>query len=300
MEVETLVAPATPVVESVPATPDSQVSEPAAQAVEPKQETTQLEVDKLEQPTSSPVAERAKPSDFYYVREKQKKLDAQLREANQILAQLKKASQSSQQTSSAPTAPPSKDEMLKEFLSDPIGYQEKLLAKARQEILERELPQILQRTESKRSYERNKQEGLELLFPKESPDSKASLEERVNSNPERTKRIMEIYEEYNLALLDNPKKEAAVALQLLNAEKAATPAQPKPAIPKKGQLASTATGNISSGGKKTMTMQEITASYARLKQELSDNPGLRNDPQYQQRRAALDKEFSQTIGKGQQ
>ena len=125
-------------------------------------------------------------------------------------------------------------------------------------------------------------EGLELLFPKSSPESTETLEQRIRKDPEYAERVQEILNSPSfskLAAID-PKEAAELARIRLDSIK--PPQSPK--VISKTLMGSTARGNPG-GGK--MTVESKMAELRKLTAEVDANPSLRHNEKHKAARATL-------------
>ena len=276
------------------AKPVTQTTEQTSQgAVQPENVGT-TSVGSSEQAASSKPSDRPKPSDFYFTRKREQNrisnLESQIRQLNETIQKFG----STQAKPSEPVAP-SEDQMLDQYLKDPIGFQRKMmqdeLARVRAEIREKDFPGLLENYRSVSEKERNELEALEMLFPKDNSNPNDPLEARMLKNAERTDRIKEILSKPSLAKLSvsDPKEAAELALLLYDKEVAARKQPVNPAAPKKAHLASTVTGNPSGhqGGAKKMTLEEIRAEDAKLNQMLENDSNLRHDDTFIAKKQAI-------------
>jgi hypothetical protein len=274
----------TPPVEGSPEGTGSQAAVPTSQEAGQSQETGQAQVESREQSTSSQPSERPQASGFYQAR----KLEKQIRQLTEEISRLK---QQPKQTTSE-VKPPSAEDQMAEYFKNPVEFTKKQMQEMREvirkELLEKELPEFIGRSESERENKRKEQEALELLFPKDSSKPNETLEERVRRDKVRTERIQQIIDEHGLNALD-PKKGASLALMLYNQEVTARKPAPNPALPKKSQMGSTATGTPANGvgGNKTMTLQEIKAKNTQLDAALENDPSLKYSEKFIAEKAAV-------------
>ena len=273
--------------EGVSSTP-TQATVQTPQGAEQPQVTEHTQVGGNENQTpSSKTSDRPKPSEYYFARKREQgrisNLEKQIANLTEIIQK-----SGSQQTKPSEAVTPSNDELLKQYLNDPIGFQQKMmqteLQRLRAEIREKDFPEVLKSRETSSLKERNEQEALEILFPKDNSNPNIPVEDRMMKDPEKAEKIQEILLRPSLAKLsiENPKEAAELALYLYDKEKQVAKPPVNPAAPKKSQLTSTATGQPSghTGGVKKMTLQELQAEKAKLHEQLEKNPDLRYDDAY--------------------
>lgn len=280
--------------EGVSSTP-TQATVQTPQGAEQPQVTEHTQVGGNENQTpSSKTSDRPKPSEYYFARKREQgrisNLEKQIANLTEIIQK-----SGSQQTKPSEAVTPSNDELLKQYLNDPIGFQQKMmqteLQRLRAEIREKDFPGLLENYRSVSEKERNELEALEMLFPKDNSNPNDPLEARMLKNAERTDRIKEILSRPSLAKLSvsDPKEAAELALLLYDKEVAARKQPVNPAAPKKAHLASTVTGNPSGhqGGAKKMTLEEIRAEDSKLNQMLDNDPNLRHDDTFIAKKQAI-------------
>lgn len=177
---------------------------------------------------------------------------------------------------------------------------EEAKASAKKEAMEefqRTLPGALKEYSTGQERERNMQDALELIFPNKG-NEKNPLEKRIASDPDRAERLMEILNETGLNELSQTKPKEAAQLAMLVYEKeraqlAPSKPAPNPTILKKSLVGPTATGNKLSGGEKAMpTLQELRAERDRIEKQMDENPALRIDPAFMQKRDELKRQYS--------
>lgn len=247
-----------------------------------------------QQPSSN--GETRKPSEFYKERQKDKKWRESVEGfMSEIKEQIKALGTKTPAVSPQPTQEPkfnyqrfwnTPDQVLEEVLS---AREKELIQSVKKDIMENELPRVMQESERRRESVQGQQEALELMFPKSNMDDKRTLENRVQDDPQRSQRIEQILVDYKLDVLatTHPRDAANIVLKLLNAERPlAAPKNPN-AINKK-LTGSTATGSpVAAGGKQMPTLAEIKAQREILASQVDKNPDLRYDPEWQKKSADL-------------
>lgn len=280
MDEETIVT--TPSAEGSSAETGSQVAEPSLQEPAQSQSTDAPTVEGAEQSRSSPSPERPKASEFYEIRNLKKQV-------RQLSEQLSKMGSIGKPEPSKPSGEPvaDKDALYAEYFKDPIGFQERLLEKkikALEDKYEKQASEI--------ETQRAEQEALEILFPKDQSRPNEKLEDRIRRDIERGDAFKRIIEENGLGAL-HPVKQAKLAMVIYKDEQAAKKAPVNPAVPKKGQMASTATGTPVSGvgGLKAMNLNEVKAENKKMEEMLDHDPELRYDEKFVAKREALKSEL---------
>lgn len=287
-EVKTTTQPA----EGVPGqTPGSQVPPSTPQGSTTEQTAGPTEVDSQAQRDTS--KEGARPSDFY----RDRKMGKRMTSIENAILDIQEGLKTIRQPS-VPSQPQQQPFDSDKFLTDPEAILREREAKVREdtrrELLEKDVPELLKQQEQVSKAERQKQEALELLFPKSSPSAIESLEQRVRKNPERTAEIELILEESGLEEYAkiNPKHAAQLTLQELDKRIAARRPQ-NPNVINKGLMGGTGTGGQVPGGKTMPTLAELQAQRRALDAELEKNSFLMNDPEFQKKRALIKEQLAQ-------
>jgi len=271
-------------------TPASQTTVPEAQAPAQPLETGQPKVDGVEQPASSPQEEPRQPSDFYKSRERSRRRIESLEDTIDSMQK-----QMATLTQPPPPVPQPFDNT--RFMENPeetlMQREVRLKEEIRKEIIEQELPRI----QNEQNQERRKQEALELIFPKESFDSRVTLKDRANKNPEKLEAIQEILEAEGLneMSIKNPVQAANIAIELYNGrnKKTVERVQNPAAIDKKLMGNQTAVPQNTGGAIKVPTLTEVRAERESLEKEVEANPSLRQDPAWLERREKSKQNFVQ-------
>ena len=286
---------------------DSEGTEPqgtssVSQETNSPQQTGQRQVETREQrqATSSPTTERPKVSDFYEFRKQVKSLRDQNR---QIMEHLQKLGSQFQQPQAPPSAAPrmNREDQLKQYFDDPIGYQERLLNEKlseREKALKEELDGVKKQFTQERTTSRQR-EALELIFPRNGTNE--DLKTRIAKDPDRYERVDEIWGRYDLDALGDPVKAATIALAIYDRENikpAATAATAKPGVPNKAQMGSTATAAPMAGGGKKVTLDEIRSKREELLRRRSENPELMHDSAFMKEWDGVKQEFYKTLKEG--
>lgn len=304
MENEVLTITAPPE-ESVAAEPASEATEPVSQETAQPQETGAPQ-GREAQPTPS-NGETRKPSEYYRDRQFKKEIES----LKKIVSDLQSRPAS---TAVQPVSPASRTlskidpvklwENPTQILSEVLAEHEKLMREEfKKELLEKDIPNVMNQTNQARESERNQQDALELIFPKSSADDKRTLVERVNADPKRRDQIQEMLNETGLEIVSqtDPVKAARTLMKLMEASKPPVPKNPN-AI-KKTLVGSTATGSPSGAGDKKMaTLQEIKSQLSVLDEQVGKNPDLRYEDSFIQKRTELKNQLSalaKELGKNQ-
>ncbi len=270
-------------VEGSPEGTGSQATEPAPQGSDQPQNTSQPQVEGTEQSTSRQAPARPKVSDFYESRREVKELRSEIQQMNEQIRKM--GLQQPAPTPKTADAAPTDEQLLQEYFKNPIAFRKRELEQfweeLKKELREKEFPQLIEKRESERTYERNVQEALELLFPKNSSQPNEELADRIARDPGRAEKVKAVIKENKLDLIDDPKIQANIALKILSQE-AKPVVKVNPAVPKKSQMGSTVTGTPANGvgGMKNMTLQEIRAQQKAQADALENNPSLRYDEKF--------------------
>lgn len=279
---------------------EAQVAEPASQDVEQQQETGQTEVDSSEQQTSSESPERpAQPSDYYLVRKQKRKIKELEDKYNTLMNRFE---QQYKQTSVAQPTELTQDQLEKLKYEDPYKWIE-LRDKQREdqlnkklESLEKDLPSRIQQWQQQQELVRQEQEALEKLFPKDPNNPDADLEDRVQMNLDRSKRIQGIIDQYGLSqsLNSNPIKAADAILAIYESQKTQQSKPMNPAAPKKAHVQ---TVNSGKSANNQTNLKQNMADVSKARQELIDklrsDPSLYSDPEYKKQAEALDSKYNE-------
>lgn len=147
--------------------------------------------------------------------------------------------------------------------------------------------EVVQERQGKQAVEKeHKQlEALEKLFPKTSPDSKETLEERINRNPEMTEKIKEFFEDEAVKAMaeKDPEKAVRFAIQELGI----TPPKPNPMVLKKTAMGGINTGNPGMGSKTSVSVADLQAELRNMNLQLGRDANLRFDPKWKARKEEL-------------
>ena len=269
-------------------TPSKEETPPTAQAaVEPQTETpNQVEVKDKEPQVVEP--QRIRPSDKYKERERMRRLE----ETNQSLA--RKMDEMTNFLKELKNPKPADSTVAKltakELLADP----EKHLS-AREQRFINEINALrnefseLKNKEVVTTKSKQEREALEMLFPKASPDSNESLEDRMENSERRD--FLESFFKANPALdrLMTIDPKSAAELTLLKLSQVKPPASPK-AI-NKSLMGNMARGNPSGGAKQKTSVEDLMSELKKLSQEADSHPELRRDDAHFKRRSELIREI---------
>lgn len=281
MDTEILTAPA---VEGNTGETVSPEAQPDAQAPAEPQETAPVQVENGSNQPQVPDATRRKPSDYY--RERQT-----IRELKQEVEALRKwrEEQATLSTKNQPVAPEVPDFDPQHFSPE---HKRILLAreKALRDAYDAKFAQYeqrftsLQENKQQAEVERKHQEALEKLFPKTSPESNETLQQRIAKDPERAQRIKEFLLESGLNEFSKVNPELAVEIAL---QKLGEKTRPNPTILKKGLMGGNGTGNPAMGEKRSTSEQDLISEKNKINSQLEANPSLRYDQKFMERRSQV-------------
>ncbi len=273
-----------PVVENKGAEPPSTETPPPAQAAAEPQETTTVQVENGSKEPQVTETSRRKPSDYY--RERQT-----IRELKETVSNLQKRMEEQ-----ATFREEKKPDIAAIAEFDPAHFSpdHKRILLARESALREAYDAKISALEQKINgwqqsqveieTSRKHQEALEKLFPKTSPDSNETLEQRIKKDPERAARIREFLIDSGLNEFSkvNPDLAVEIALQKLGEKP-----QANPTIIRKNLMGGPNTGNPGMGEKRGVTEQDLRSENKKLSDQLSANPSLRRDVKFMERRAQV-------------
>jgi len=258
-----------------------QDSQPQAQAPAETQSSVVPQVEANVNPPQAVETQRPKVSSFYKERERVRRIEENSQRQAQELAEMRRLYQ--ELKNPKPDVSNIQKLTAEELLNDP----EKVFQSREQRLLQEfnSLKEELNQLKSKEvNAERTKleREALEVLFPKSSPDSKETLEERIK-NQERADLIQQVLRENpsldRFSSID-PKAAAEFLLEKINKIKP----QSSPNVIPKALMGSTARGNPGAG---KVSFENLMSDYKKLTAEIDRNPALRFDAKHKERRESL-------------
>lgn len=283
---------ATQVVEGNGADPPSQETSQATQVVPESQETTTNPVEIGSKEPQVPEVSRRKPSDYY--RERQT-----IRELKETVTRLENKIQEKESLKPKPDNPEAPDFEPAHFSQD---HKRILLAreKALRDAYDSKISALEQKLDGwqegqkQAEVSRKHQEALELFFPKSSPESNETLEQRIKKNPERAERLRQFLIESGLneASKVNPAFVMEIAMERLGERPKANPT-----VLKKNMMGATGTGNPGMGEKRGSSEQDLLSEKNKLNMQLETNPNLRHDLKFMERRAQILGEIERLVTK---
>lgn len=291
MEIETIT---TPVVESAGVETPSQETPQTTQVVPEPQDTTTMQVEPSSKEPQVVEPSRRKASDYY----QERKTIRELKESVALM-QKKLEEKATFKEEKKPDVPEVPDYDPAHFSPD----HKRILAareKALQQAYDAKIAALEQRftgIEEKKAnaeVERKHQEALEKLFPKTSPESSETLEQRIKKDPERAMRIKEFLIESGLNEFSKTNPELAVEIAL---QKLGDRPKPNPTVLKKTLMGGNGTGNPGMGEKRTVSEQDLLAEKNKLSAQLETNPSLRHDAKFMERRSQVLSELERLVTK---
>lgn len=289
---------AAPVAEGVSEGTESQVTAPPEQSAGQQQDATQVQGREPGQLPSSESAGRPKPSEYYRERKETRQLREQLRELQQWREdELAKRRQASAPEPQKPARSFDRDK----FWVTPeevLAEREKAIREEMEATLEKKLEERLNKTLTERekatAFERQQQEALELFFPKESADSKETLQQRIAKDPAKVERLQTILVENGLDELSDQVKAAKIAMKLYAEEVKAQAPKKDPNVIKKSLVGSTAT-SAAGGAKGPATIEEIRSEKAKLEKEKDANPAVMFNDDFRKKWNLVKEQYTKLI-----
>lgn len=259
-------------------TPSSTATPPAAQAPAEPQTADPSVVDTRSKEPQAPVAPRGmQPSDHFRERNRIRKLEETIANLNKKLEDSLKP-----KTAAADEVP--------DFDPAHFSPEHKRILAAREQALQRRLDAMEEKFQSalaqreEREVERRNQEVLEKLFPKSSPESRETLEERINKDPERAMRIKEFLLDSGLNEFFNVNPQLAEEILLAKLGEQPKATNPK-VLPK--SLMGASNSSSGNGSRQGRTEQDLASELRKLNEQLAENQSLRDDPKFMEQRAKL-------------
>lgn len=252
---------------------------PLEKSAEPQVPVTdKVEVSKPENQVQT--VSRPRPSEFYGFRKKIGSLEETLRQQNQTMQEMAAYIKSLKSPDAVQDSKFDKDV----FFTDPeqiLSAREKAL---RDEIesLRNEIGSFKER-QSVSERAKSEQEALEQLFPKTSPESEETLEERMENQQERVDKLMRLLKSkpaLDMLFKLDPKEAVALITERLDGQ-----VQPKsPTVLPKKLMGGAKSGGVSQS---TNPKDQKRAELKRLMDEMSRNEELRFDEKHKERRENL-------------
>lgn len=251
--------------------------QPPAQAPAESQTTTTGEVDPGSKEPQAVETPRRKPSDFYRERQRIRNMEDTIALQNKKYEELAALIKQKE-----PGAPPSEQLDHSLINVDPDKYLSMREKKLIDKITSLEQQVSGWQTNQEVSKKNQKSlEALEKLFPKTSPDSNETIEQRVNKDPERAERIREFLVSSGLDKLSEVNPDLAVKYALLEIGEAK---KPNPMVLKKTLMGGASTGNPSAGANRANSEQDLKSENKKINDQLEAQPALRFDKAFMERR----------------
>lgn len=126
--------------------------------------------------------------------------------------------------------------------------------------------------------------ALEKLYPKSSPDSNESLEERVQRDPEYSERLQEFFSSEAMKAMSVVDPDGAVDYAIW---KLGLKVQTNPTVIKKSAMGGMGSGNPGMGGKVAVSENDLRSELKKLSEQADRNPELRMDEKFRKRKAEV-------------
>lgn len=123
--------------------------------------------------------------------------------------------------------------------------------------------------------------ALEKLYPKSSPDSNESLEERVQKDPEYSERLQEFFSSPAMKAMSLADPDGAVEYAIW---KLGIKPPTSPTVIKKSAMGGTGSGNPGMGGKVAASESDLRSELKKLSDQADKNPELRMDEKFKKRK----------------
>lgn len=267
---------------------------PSTQVPAEPQETTTGEVESGSKEPQVPEPARRKPSDYYQDRKT-------IRELKETVSQLRKwkEEQESVRKQQPQTAAPE----IPDFDPQHFSPEHKRILLAREKSLRDAYDAKISALEQRfggwqqekvvAESDRKQQEALEKLFPKSSPDSRETIQERIDKNPERAARIQEVL--LSTGLNDFFNKNPDMAFKMLMQEIGEAPSAANPTVLKKSLMGGANSGNPGMGDKRTRTEQDLRAELKKIGDQLDQNQSLRLDSKFMERKRQVQDDLQRLV-----
>ena len=272
------------------------------QGTEQSQTTVQTQVESPESKATSHPPERPKPPTSFYAKQRREK-----EEMRRLMETVNKMSEELKTLKTKPSDEKAKPELSdeeeeREFWAKGPKYHKQKIAELEEkfeqklkELREKGIKEVLSESKSEEVKERNRQEAMDMLFPKSSPDSKETMDERINRDPKRKEAIDQIGQKFGLAemLREDPVGAASIALEMYRLMNPTEP--PRSALaPKKSQMSSNSSGTPP-GGSKMNTPNDLKAKFEQMQERLSNDPALFQNEAFKNEWETLSVEMTKVI-----
>lgn len=255
--------------------PSTETQPPAQAPAEPQTATT-IPVENGSNTPQIAETPRRKPSDFYRDRQRVRNLEEQIASQNKKYEELAALIKKEKETGVPPPDVPLDHSLINVDPDKYLSMRERKLMD-RLEALEGRLESDKRNQEVTQKNQKSL-EALEKLFPKSSPDSRETLAERVNKDPERAERIKLLIAEDGLDNLD-PEKAAKYILKELGEAK-----KPNPTVLNKTLMGGVSTGNPGAGDKRAVSEADLRSENKKMNDQLDQNQALRFDEKFMERK----------------
>ena len=134
--------------------------------------------------------------------------------------------------------------------------------------------------------------ALEKLYPKSSPDSNETLEERVNRDPEYSERLKEFFNTPAMKAMSVADPDGAVEYAIY---KLGIKPPVNPTVIKKSAMGGTGSGNPGMGNKTSVSESDLLSELKKLNTQLGINPELRKDEKFLKRKADVMQQLERLV-----
>ncbi len=189
---------------------ESQPTVPSSQEPAQPEKAGQTQVEgTVEQPLQA-EEETRQPSDYYKSRDKyRRRVDSLEQTVSDLQNQITTKDQPT-----VPSTDPGRLDAQKLYDNPEAVFLE------REKQMEERMTRKFEQQQADFTHKQKQQEALEFIFPRTSPESRESLQQRVSKNPVKAERIQEILAEEGLDEFSkiNPSKAAEITLGIYNQE----------------------------------------------------------------------------------
>ena len=284
MENETITVPG----QDAAVEPASTETQTTTQVVSEPQKLNAGKVDAGDNQPQKTEPQRVRPSDFFREREKYRRLEEAQHLTQKRLDEIAEF-----------LKPKPEIQSEQPFNKDQFFLEPETFLKSREQRILSEMAQLKQEIAGFKNQQINvekmndEREALEMLFPKSSPDAEESLEERMQNLDRREMLEKFFYAHPGLDRLMrmSPKEAAELALLKLGQSKPAA----SPNAIKKTLMGPTARGNPSGGTKVQNTIEAKVSELKMLSDEAKEKPQLRFDPDFNKKKADLNREINRLL-----
>lgn len=282
-----------------PTTSEQQVTGESQKQGESQVETPESQA--TSKPAERPPERKRPPVSFYAQQRREREERKWLTESvRQLMEKFDKLQETNTSSARPKQTEISEEDLWKDFWSKgPKFVQQQIedvMNQRFKELTDKVIPQTLESRDAERVKEFRKQEAWDMLFPKSSPNSTETIEERVHRDPKRAEAIVQIIEKYGLNKMaeNDPVGAATVATEMYRLMNPAEPAK-TPLAPKKSQMGSTSSGSPP-GGSKMETLASLRAKYDEMMEKLRNEPTLLQNDAFKNEWETIRTQMAQNIG----